>query len=100
MKAISLNSMVWQGTRIVAPAGGGLLIALVGSGATLFVCGLSFVAFGAAVWTLQVPPIPRAQGGTFMGDMVQGLTFVRDNSLFGFLIGMTFFNSFFGMAAL
>ena len=47
-----------------------------------------------------MPPIPRAQGGTFMGDMVQGLTFVRDNSLFGFLIGMTFFNSFFGMAAL
>ena len=100
MKAISLNSMVWQGTRIVAPAGGGLLIALIGSGATLFACGLSFVAFGLMVRTLRVPSIPRAQGGTFMGDMAQGLTFVRDNSLFSFLIGMTFFNSFFGLAAL
>ena len=100
MKAISLNSMVWQGTRIVAPAGGGLLIALVGSGATLFVCGLSFVVFGLMVRTLRMPSIPRAQGGTFMGDMAQGLTFVRDNSLFSFLIGMAFFNSFFGLAAL
>jgi MFS family permease len=38
-----------------------------------------------------------ATGGTGH-EILEGIRFIKNNSLFSFLIGMTFFNSFFGMA--
>ena len=100
MHAISLNSMVWQGTRIIAPATGGVLIAVAGTEATLYCVSLLFIAFALAVASLKVPPILRSRGDSMLGDMTAGLGFIRDNSVFAFLIGMTFFNSFFGAATI
>ena len=99
MNAVSLNSVVWQGTRIVAPAAGGLLIAVAGTGVTFFVCASSFLLFALAVMRLPVPPITRQPAGGLFADMGEGMAFIWRNNLFTFLIGMTFFNSFFGMAS-
>lgn len=99
MNAVSLNSVVWQGTRIVAPAAGGLLIAFAGTGVTFFVCASSFLLLALAVMRLPVPPITRQRAGGLFADMGEGMAFIWRNNLFTFLIGMTFFNSFFGMAS-
>ncbi len=46
----------------------------------------------------QLRDRPRLAHGSPIQDMLEGLDFIRKNSIFSFLIGLTFFNSFFGLA--
>ena len=48
--------------------------------------------------SLKIPPIERGGSGNPAKDMLEGVKFIKGNSIFSFLIGMTFFNSFFGLA--
>ena len=98
MSAVALNSAIWQGTRIVAPAIAGFIISLIGTGSAIFVAGSGFVVMAIVILFLNVPRIDTGWSGSALRDIVEGLRFIRGNTIFGFLIGMTFFNSFFGMA--
>ena len=98
MSAVAMNSSIWQGTRIAAPAAAGIIIAATGTAVAFFLAGLGFVIMTAVIAGLRVPPIERGATGSAAQDMLEGLKFIRRNSIFSFLIGMTFFNSFFGMA--
>ena len=100
MNAVSLNAMAWQGTRIVAPAGGGILVAVAGSATTFYACAIGYLIFSAIVLTLKVRPLERQAKGSLMSDMTEGLRYVGANSLFAFLIGLTFCSSFFGLSLL
>ena len=98
MSAVSLNAAIWQGTRIVAPAVAGVIIATLGVPTSFFIAGSGFVAMALVIAALTLPPIPRGGSGNPARDMLDGLKFIKSNSVFSFLISMTFFNSFFGMA--
>ena len=98
VSAVALNSAVWQGTRIVAPAIAGFVIRLADTSAAIFLAGSGFVVMAIVILLLQAPRIEAGSSGNALEDIVDGLKFIRGNSIFGFLIGMTFFNSFFGMA--
>ncbi len=98
MSAVALNASIWQGTRIVAPALAGAIIALMGTSASFFLAGAGFVGMALVMSSLKVPKIERGGSGNAAKDMMDGLKFIRDNSVFSFLISMTFFNSFFGMS--
>lgn len=98
MSAVSLNAAIWQGTRIVAPAVAGIIIATLGVPTSFFIAGSGFVAMALVIAALTLPPIPRGGSGNPVRDMLDGLAFIKSNSVFSFLISMTFFNSFFGMA--
>lgn len=101
MSAVALNSSIWQGTRIVAPAVAGGLIAVFGTATAFFLAGAGILAMAIVVSSLKIPSTVQAPGPGRAGaltDMVEGLKFIRGNSIFSFLIAMTFFNSFFGMA--
>lgn len=98
MTAVALNSSIWQGTRIVAPAIAGMVIAVAGTEAALYAGSGGFLTMGLLTTRLKVPPIPKAISNNALADLLQGARFVRDNSLFSSLIAMTFFNSFFGMS--
>lgn len=98
MSAVALNSAVWQGTRIIAPAIAGAIIAIFGTASTFCVAGIGMLAFGLVVHKLDVPEIPSSATGRPLQDLKEGLKFIKGNSIFSFLILMTFFNSFFGMA--
>lgn len=98
MSAVAMNSSIWQGTRIAAPAAAGIIIAATGTSVAFFLAGLGFVIMAAVISGLRVPPIERGATGSAAHDMLEGLRFIKRNSIFSFLIGMTFFNSFFGMA--
>ena len=98
MSAVALNSVVWSGNRIVAPAFAGFLIAVTNMETVFFVAGFGFVAMALVMLFLKVPAIPRGSRGNPLQDMLEGLRFIKDNTIISFLIGMTFFNSFFGMA--
>ena len=98
MSAVALNSSIWQGTRIVAPAAAGGIIAFLGTSVGFFIAGAGFVVMALVISTIKVPPIKRGGSGNAAKDMLEGVTFIAKNSIFSFLIGMTFFNSFFGLA--
>jgi MFS family permease len=98
VSAVALNSSIWQGTRIVAPALAGGIIALMGTAASFYLAGLGYVIMMAIIYRLKVPRIEQGTSGSAVRGILEGLGFIRKNSIFSFLMGMTFFNSFFGMS--
>ena len=99
LNAVALNSMVWQGTRVIGPAIGGIIIGTrLGVAPGFFAPFLGFLIMAVMIATLRLPPIQRAKGASLLHDMAQGINFVRTNTIFAFLISMTFFNSIFGMS--
>jgi MFS family permease len=101
MNAVSLNSMVWQSTRVIAPAIAGVIVAVAGTAVAFYVCSVCFLALAFAVLGLKIQPGERRQQrGSVLSDLGDGVGFIRDNFLFAFLIGMSFFSSFFGGAGI
>ncbi len=99
MNAVALNSMVWQGTRVVGPAIGGVIIGTrFGEGPGFFAASVGFVAMAFVAYSLVVPEIKRASGNSMAHELIQGVRYVWTHPIFLFLIGMTFFNSIFGMS--
>ncbi|HZA25676.1 MAG TPA: MFS transporter [Dehalococcoidia bacterium] len=98
VSAVALNSSIWQGTRIVAPAVAGAVIALIGTAGSFYLAGLGSVIMAAVIYWLKVPPIEQASRGNPLQGVWEGLSFIKKNSIFSFLMGMTFFNGFFGMS--
>ena len=98
MSAVALNSSIWQGTRIIAPAVAGGLIWLLGTSSPFFLAGIGNIIFVLVVMRLNIAKTERAPGKKAFGDLLEGIRYIKGNPIFRILIGMTFFNSFFGMA--
>ena len=66
--AVSLNSALMTGSRVIGPALGGLLVATVGFGWAFLVDGVSYVAVLVALWRIdpaeirKAPVTPRGKG--------------------------------------
>ena len=95
--AVALNSVVWTGTRIVAPATAGLIIGWIGISTTIFISAVGFLTLSLISRTLRIAPAERARGSV-LREMMAGFMFIKKSPVFTFLIGMTFFNSIFGMS--
>ena len=98
MSAVAMNSAIWPGTRIMAPAVAGLIIAWAGTAATFYISAAGFLTMAVVVYGLKVPKVASRPSTSTIHDLREGLSFVGKNSMFSYLIGMTFFSSFFGMA--
>ena len=97
--AVALDSAVWQGTRIGGPALAGFFIAAFGSAVPFFMAGCGYFVMALVMWRLRLTPqADRAPHGNPVADLIEGVRFIWSNSIFAFLIGMVFFNSFFGMS--
>ncbi len=75
--AISMNSMIFNGARMLGPAVAGLLIAIIGVAGCFFLNGLSFLA---VIWSLLQMDIPRREarkiGTEMMRQVRAGLSYV------------------------
>lgn len=108
MNAIALQSMVWQGSRIVGPALGGVLIGFLGSllgsetlgiAACFFVTAVAMGGMVLAIVKMQLVTGAPAPGQSHLAqNLAEGITFITRNPVFTSLIGLTFFNSAFGMS--
>ena len=99
--AVAVGGTIWQLNRLVGPAVAGMAIYLIGIGPTYYFC---FIASLSAVclW-LPIRVEPRATAPAAAGlvqPMIDGLRFIRANEIYYTFIGMTFFNSVFGMSYL
>ena len=102
MNAVSLNSAIWTGTRIIAPALAGLIITVVGEGFSFLLSAIGFFILAMVVVRLKVPDgvKPERLQRKSRSDLIEGIKFILGNSIFTFLIAITFFNSFFGMSVI
>ena len=102
MNAVSLNSAIWTGTRIIAPALAGLIITVVGEGFSFLLSAIGFFILAMVVVRLKVPDgvKPERLQRKSRSDLLEGIKFILGNSIFTFLIAITFFNSFFGMSVI
>jgi MFS family permease len=99
--AVAVGGTIWQLNRLVGPAVAGLLIYLVGIGPTYYFC--CFASLSAIfLWLgirLKHEPTTVSSGG-LLHHIMDGLNFIRKNEIYYTFIGMTFFNSVFGMSYL
>ncbi len=74
--AVSLNSAVMTGTRIVGPALAGVLIASVGVASCFLVNGVSYLAMIAALLAMRPEDLRRARAPEGRGHLREGLRYV------------------------
>jgi MFS family permease len=76
--AIALNSMMFNGARMLGPAAAGLLIAYLGTGTCFFLNGLSFLAVIWSLWQMNITPRSVDLGGArVLAQLREGLSYVR-----------------------
>jgi predicted MFS family arabinose efflux permease len=93
--AVGLNSVSFNGARIVGPAIAGVLIARVGLSPGFFLNAIAFV-FSIAMLA-QIPgrrPVPRAGEATFVGDMIEGIVYALRTPAVRFILGVQIILSF------
>jgi MFS family permease len=96
--AVAIGGTIWQLCRLLGPAAAGILIYLFGVGPTFIACSLaSFTAVSLWLAIRTVQPAFAASSGGLLTNMIEGINFIRKNQLYYTLMGMTFFNSVFGM---
>lgn len=81
--AISLNSGIFHGARIVGPAVAGILVASVGIAASFFINGASFLAVLAGLLMMHATQFHPTRGATREEgrDLLAGFRYFRDNRL-------------------
>lgn len=97
MSAVALNSVLWQGTRMIVPAIGGIVIALSSTAVVFFVSALGFLTMFFVLVTLDVAHRVTAKGNSLQ-QFAEGLKFIGSSRLFAILIPMTWIVTFFGVS--
>ncbi len=85
--AIALNSVQFQGSRMLGPALAGLTLAALGPGWCFFINGASFLTVIAALIGLRVPPLPPRPAQSVAQNVKEGLQYVwREPTIFALLL--------------
>ena len=97
MSAVALSSILWQGTRMVLPAVGGVLIALADTWIIFALCTVGFAVMARILLSLQTPDtFPRHSDDN--RGLAAAWRFILQEKLFAVLIAMTWISMFFGTA--
>lgn len=96
--AVALGNLAWEVPRLGGPALAGVLIAALGVGPTLYVEALAF-GFAMVLFSrIRIEKALRTEQTQLLSSLVGGINYIRQEQIFGLLIGMVFFNSVFGMS--
>ncbi len=97
VNAVAMESVVWNGVRILAPALAGLVIDRLSIETSMFLSAASFYVLAIVISQLRLRPRAPATGQVIrqIGDSFR---YVRNHPLFLYIMLLTFCNSLFGMA--
>ncbi len=77
MNAVSLNSSIVNGARVIGPSVAGLLMAHVGMAMCFFLNGVSFIAVIAGLLMMRLPKfVPAAHSSSAWAHALEGLAYV------------------------
>jgi MFS family permease len=99
--AVAVGGTIWQLNRLVGPALAGMTIYVAGVAPTYGLCFLlSLVSLCLWLGIRTGQPSVAASTGGLLKHIVDGLKFIGKNEIYYTFIGLTFFNSVFGMSYL
>src|SRR5436190_2001831 len=99
LNAISLNSSIVNGARVVGPSVAGLMIGAVGVAMCFFLNGLSFIAVIAGLLMMRLPPFEPKVHVASAGEhawkgIVYSMKHVRVRTILGLLLAVSFTRNF------
>jgi predicted MFS family arabinose efflux permease len=97
MSAVALNSFIWQASRMAIPALGGLLIAATDTWLVFALGAAGFLVMFAVAWSLPAQPSEPVAASPWH-QLREGLSFIWQQDLFRWLMGLTFVGMFFGQS--
>lgn len=94
--AIALNSMMFNSARVIGPAMGGLLLAVIGPAWCFTINGISFFAVILGLWAMRMGPLENKRiSGSPWKQLTSGIAYVRGQpELLGLLLLALFFSVF------
>lgn len=94
LNAIALNSSVFNGTRILGPALGGLAVAAWGEASAFLINGLSFLAVLVGLLGMRLPrPAPNEPAARVWDGIQEGVRYLRtDRRLLGLVVMVALFS--------
>ena len=95
MSAVSLNSILWQGSRMILPAIGGFLISITDTSLIFFISGIGFFCMLTVLLRLEVRQDNHANDAPWY-EFKEGVKFVINHRLFLTLILLSWISMFFG----
>jgi MFS family permease len=99
-KAVNMNAMAMQVSRIIGPALAGFIVARLGASLAFGLNGLSFLAVIVSLTLVRAAQARRASTGTALGQMTEGLRYVRSHPRLQDLILFVVLVTFFALSAL
>ncbi len=95
MSAVSLNSILWQGSRMILPAIGGFLISITDTSLIFFICGTGFFCMMIVLIKLEVRQ-DHHNNDTPLNEFLEGVKYVLQHRIFLTLIFLSWISMFFG----
>ncbi|MFK7915378.1 MAG: MFS transporter [Pseudomonadales bacterium] len=89
MSAVALNAFIWQSTRMMIPALGGLLLAFTDTWVVFALGAAGFVIMFCVLMSLHVPHEPKPAAPALQ-QVAEGFRFIRQTPLFATLLALTF----------
>ncbi len=84
--AISLLTIVFNGSAIVGPALGGVLVTFIGYAGNFFLNGISYAAVLVALLLMRIPPVHTARAASLFHDIREGVTYIMHERLLAKLL--------------
>jgi MFS family permease len=106
VSAVSLNAILWQGVRIIAPGIGGFIIAFYGTQTIFYMSAVGFFIMGIIMIrikpnkNLYVIEIKNSAKNSIFQETLEGIKYIYENKIFRIIILATYLTSFFGMSYL
>jgi MFS family permease len=94
LSAVALNSVLWQSTRMIMPALGGVLIAATSTAFLFALAGAGFVVMFFVMLAIRLE-LPGTNGGSPLHQIQQGIDFITAHELFRWLILLSYAGMFF-----
>ncbi len=99
-KAVNLNAMFLQVSRILGPAFAGFIIARFGTATTFWLNGISFIPVIASLMLVRAHQVRNQSGGHPLSDFASALRFVRNQPRLQDLLMLVILVTFFGLSVL
>jgi MFS family permease len=100
VSAVTLNTIVWQGSRVIIPAVAGVMIRYSGTASLFLASAAGYAVMLLVLITLSSSPVPPRPKRHVLKDMAEGFSFITRSPLFRVIILLTYANMFFGFQVL
>jgi len=106
VSAVSLNAILWQGVRIIAPGIGGFIIAYYGTQSIFYMSAVGFFIMGIIM--IRITPNKsfdkvekkNSVKKSIFQETLEGIKYIYENKIFRIIILASYLTSFFGVSYL